>query len=126
MGYTVEQITEELKDDDRVQVAGKSALPSRPSPPRPSPLLHAPSTPQADLRFAAGIDVDGVLRGKIMIKDKFLSSLKDGAFLFLATTDPPYPPSSPSLTASCSHRSRFRLLLVRFRPFCALSQTNVS
>lgn len=30
----------------------------------------------------AGLDVDGVLRGKIMIKDKFLSSVKDGGFGF--------------------------------------------
>ncbi|KAM0754471.1 glutamine synthetase/guanido kinase [Meredithblackwellia eburnea MCA 4105] len=30
----------------------------------------------------AGIDVDGVLRGKIMIKHKFLSAVKDGGFGF--------------------------------------------
>lgn len=30
----------------------------------------------------AGLDVDGVLRGKIMIKDKFLASVKDNGFGF--------------------------------------------
>ncbi|GAA6059842.1 hypothetical protein JCM10212_003754 [Sporobolomyces blumeae] len=44
--YTVDQIKEFLKDDDRVQLAG--------------------------------VDVDGILRGKFMQKEKFLSSLKDG------------------------------------------------
>ncbi|GAA5938587.1 glutamine synthetase family protein [Sporobolomyces koalae] len=44
--YTVEQIKEWLKDDDRVQLAG--------------------------------VDVDGILRGKFMHKDKFLSSLESG------------------------------------------------
>ncbi len=28
----------------------------------------------------AGTDIDGVLRGKVMAKDKFLSSLKSGGF----------------------------------------------
>ncbi|KAI5476083.1 glutamine synthetase [Pseudohyphozyma bogoriensis] len=34
----------------------------------------------------AGVDVDGVLRGKIMVKDKFLSSAKDGGFGFCSVT----------------------------------------
>ncbi|GAA5991744.1 hypothetical protein JCM11641_004850 [Rhodosporidiobolus odoratus] len=44
--YTLESITELLKDDTVVQVAG--------------------------------VDVDGVLRGKLMAKDKFFSAAKDG------------------------------------------------
>ncbi|KAL8276286.1 hypothetical protein RQP46_011314 [Phenoliferia psychrophenolica] len=34
----------------------------------------------------AGLDVDGVLRGKIMIKDKFLASVKDNGFGFCSVT----------------------------------------
>ena len=30
----------------------------------------------------AGLDVDGILRGKVMIKEKFIASVKDNGFGF--------------------------------------------
>lgn len=33
-----------------------------------------------------GVDVDGVLRGKVMMKAKFLSAAKEGGFAFCSVT----------------------------------------
>ncbi|GAA5957563.1 hypothetical protein JCM21900_001638 [Sporobolomyces salmonicolor] len=77
--YTLDQIRELLKDDDRVQVAGMPQFLFL-----LSPTGSLTSRASANLNLLAwvncwtGVDVDGVLRGKIMAKDKFLSAAKDG------------------------------------------------
>ena len=62
-----------LKDDTKVKVAGESRA--------GHPGISGGSTGRA-LADDTGVDVDGVLRGKIMAKSKFLSAVKGNGFGF--------------------------------------------
>ena len=63
-----EQLQTLLKDDIKVKVAGP-----------PSAYYHRS---QLIIDCFTGVDVDGVLRGKIMSKSKFLSAVKHDGFGF--------------------------------------------
>lgn len=62
---TYEQLVQLLDGDDKVKVAGESSSSCR----EQRPQWGADNT---------GIDVDGVLRGKIMSKEKFLGIVEGG------------------------------------------------
>ncbi|WVF67973.1 hypothetical protein IAT40_002735 [Kwoniella sp. CBS 6097] len=58
-------------------------MPPSPTPGAPTSLEELKKLLQNDTKVkVAGVDVDGVLRGKIMSKDKFLSSVKSDGFNF--------------------------------------------
>ena len=70
---TFDELKELLKDDDKVKVAGMSSyMPISVALPRFA-RIRAHTT---------GVDVDGVLRGKFMSKNKFLSIVKSDGFGF--------------------------------------------
>jgi glutamine synthetase len=50
-----------------------------------SSQLHGP-TSELNSYLVTGVDVDGVLRGKVMMKAKFLSAAKEGGFAFCSVT----------------------------------------
>ncbi|KAK4700173.1 hypothetical protein P7C70_g6075, partial [Phenoliferia sp. Uapishka_3] len=60
---------------------------SPPAAPAPTNLAELTCLLENDTKVqVAGLDVDGILRGKIMIKDKFIASVKDNGFGFCSVT----------------------------------------
>lgn len=64
---SIEELKELLKNDTKVKVAGESFI------------LNGEDR---RILIRPGVDIDGVLRGKIMSKDKFLSAAKSDGFGF--------------------------------------------
>jgi len=81
--YSVEQIKELIKDDDRVQLAGQFSL-----------LSLALIILEFTRLSPTGVDMDGILRGKFMNSDKFKASLDSGQYSFASLQPFLHPPSS--------------------------------
>jgi hypothetical protein len=88
---TYDDLVALLEHDNKVKVAGQSFRSFN------IPLLHSGLTAKSNCSFlVAGVDVDGVLRGKFMSKAKFLSAAKSefGFCSVILYVPLPLPPSS--------------------------------